>query len=217
MMTQTKSVTMSAGLALMLMTGTTAGREMPQWQPHLFLTASGDVWSPGGVDKDRFLASLGGTLSLVYWLDWNTQLKLSGSYAPLNTERYYWRPNPDSSFAPDIWDVKGSLRAVSLEFRRLFPTDNKNFLYLALGADYYDFGPVKGKYQIYGPGAVTSGEIIEERNPSKAFGGHFAPGLFFLFYPQVSVDVTVKIHFMYDGQNAVHWIEPTFTLGYRIF
>ena len=204
-------------MLLAIQAETSNARELPKWQPRLFLTATGSVWSPGGVDKDRFTASLGGSASLIYWFNWNTQVMLSGSYASLKTQRYYWLPAALGDTLPDVWEVKGSLWSASLELRRLFPTDNKNFLYLALGGDYYHFGPVKGDYQIYTTGPTISGQVTEERHPSEAAGFHFAPGLFFLFYPQVSVDVAVRLRFMYDGENALMWLEPAFTLGVRLF
>ena len=192
-------------------------RERPKWEPRLFVTATGAVWSPGGIDKDRFAASLGGSASVFYWMNWNTQLMVSGSYVGLKTQRFYWMPEALGDTLPDVWDVNGSLWVASLEARRMFPTDNKNYLYLALGGDYYHFGDVKGQYQIYTTGAVNTGEIREKRDPSDALGLHFAPGLFFLFYPQLSIDVAVRIHLLYDGEDVVYWLQPGFTVGYRIF
>jgi hypothetical protein len=193
------------------------GGETPRWEPRLFLTASGSVWSPGGNDKDRFTASLGGSASVFYWFNWNTQVMLSGSYARLNTQRYYWMPESLADSIPDVWDVKGGLWTVSLDVRRLFPADNKNYLYVGLGGSYYHFAQVKGTYQIYQTGAVQTGEVISERDPSEALGLHGGPGLFFLFYPRVSVDVTVQVHLLYDGDQVEYWLQPMFGIGYRLF
>jgi len=71
--------------------------------------------------------------------------------------------------------------------------------------------------RIYTTGAVITGEIRESRDPSDALGFHVAPGLFFLFYPQLSIDVAVRIHMLFDGQDAVYWLQPGFTVGLRLF
>ncbi len=193
-------------------------RLAPVWKPRLFLQVSGGVWSPGGVDKDRYLASLGGDLSAVYWFDWNTQLILTGSYAKLNTERFYWRPESlADSLSLDLWEVKGSLWAISAGIRKLFPADRMNYLYLDLGADYVKFGDVEGHWESYGVGSPITGDLIEHRNPDYAFGGHIAPGMFFLFYPQVSMDVALKFHILYDTEDVFYWLQPTFSVGVKIF
>jgi len=205
-------------LALLALCATeTRGRELPQWKPRLFVTASAGVWSPGGADQDRYLASLGASFSALYWFGWDTQIMLSGTYASLNTERYYWMPASLAGQSPDIWDVKGSLWAASLELRRLFPTDNKNYLYLAIGADLIHFGPVKGKYEIYGTEQPIKDVVSLQRDPSEAVGLHLSPGMFFLFHPRVSMDVTVRLHAMYDGEDSILWMEPSFAVGYRVF
>lgn len=212
-----KAIKILPGLAFLTLVAIQAsGRELPKWEPRLYLTGSAGVWSPGGVDKDRYLASLGGSLGVLYWFNWNTQVLLSGTYASLNTERYYWLPSYLAGSPPDVWDVKGSLWSTSLELRRLFPTDNKNYLYLAIGGDIFHFGQVEGNYEIYGT-TTTKGVISQKRDPSEAVGLHFAPGLFFLFHRKVPMDVTVRLHTLYDGEDAVLWIEPTFTVGYRLF
>lgn len=202
---------------LLLLPFAAEARELPEWKPRLFLAASGNVWSPGGVDRDRFLASLGGGISLLYWFDWNAQVMLTGGYSKLNTERYYWMTDTLAALSPDVWDVKADFYAASLELRRLLPTDRSNFLYLGIGVDYVHFGTVEGKYEIYSTTVPLKGTISEERDPSEAFGAHFAPGLFFLFHPRVCVDVTVRMNLLYDGDNTTLWVEPMFTMGYRLF
>ncbi len=204
-------------LGLILAANGALSAEQPRWQPHLFVTATGCVYSPGGVDKDRYLASLGGGMSLLYWFNWDTQILLSGSYSSLNTERYYWRPESLADSTLDYWDVRGELFVVSAEVRRLFPTDNRNFIYLGIGADYFNFGTVDGQYEIYGTGSPVVGQIKEKRDPDQAIGGHLVPGLFFLFHPKVSMDVAVRLHLLYDGEETIFWLQPAFTLGYRVF
>ena len=206
-----------AAIVISMIHGVAFGLERPRWEPRLFVTATGAVWSPGGIDKDRFTASLGGSASVFYWINWNTQLMVSGSYVGLKTQRFYWMPEALGDTLPDVWDVNGSLWVASLEARRMFPTDNKNYLYLALGGDYYHFGDVKGQYQIYTTGAVITGEVREKRDPSDALGFHIAPGLFFLLYPRLSIDVAVRIHMLFDGQETVYWLQPGFSVGLRIF
>ena len=79
---------MLAALAIISLFGRVAlSRETPKWKPRLFVTATGAVWSPGGIDKDRFAASLGGGASLIYWFNWNTQLMLTGAYRQRTTTR----------------------------------------------------------------------------------------------------------------------------------
>jgi hypothetical protein len=190
----------------------------PAWKPRLMILAGGSVWSPGSEDKDRFLASFGGNLTALYWVRWNTQLALTGSYSRLNTDRFYWWPSEVADTTTiDVWNVDGSLWTASLEARHMFPSDQVNYLYLGAGLDYFHFGDVKGSYEIYGTGQVTKGDVINQREPAQAFGAHFSPGLFFLFHPRVPVDVSLRLHLLYDGEETAFWLQPAFCIGYRLF
>ncbi|RJP77666.1 MAG: hypothetical protein C4524_08055 [Candidatus Zixiibacteriota bacterium] len=189
----------------------------PAWKPRLMVTAGGSVWSPGSEDKERFLASFGGSLTAIYWARWNTQLALSLGYSPLNTDQFYWKPEALQDTTVDVWEVEGSLWTVSAEIRQMFPTDQVNYLYLGAGVDFYYFGDVEGRWEAYGTAQPLQGNIVAQRDPSQAFGLHASPGLFFLFHPRVPVDIALRLHLLYDGEETAFWLQPTFNLGYRIF
>jgi hypothetical protein len=214
---------MAVVLALVLLSCANAQittRSKPSWQPRWLVEVAGNVWSPGGVDKNQFTTSLGGSLSLIYWINWDTQLLVSGALASLKTDAYNWLPfdAADTSITLNDVNVKGSLRVLSVEARKLFPSDRQNFLYLGLGFDYFSFGEIKGSYQRTDVGNPTPfyESFTTNRDPSSAVGAHVTPGLFFLLYPKIPVDIAIRFNGMYDGDHTMIWVEPMFGIGYRI-
>jgi hypothetical protein len=195
-------------------------RNRPGWEPRWLVEISGNVFSPGGIDKNRYTTSLGGGLSVIYWINWDTQFLITASTTSLKTNEYYWLPfDPaDTNFTISQLEVKGSAQVFSLEARKLFPSDRQNYLYLGVGADYFNFGTIKGSYQYLGAlqTTPTAQRFTEHRDPSWAAGVHISPGLFFLLYPKISVDIAIRAHLLYDGKNSTTWLEPTFGIGYRI-
>jgi hypothetical protein len=197
-------------------------RNRPGWEPRWLVEVSGNVFSPGGVDKDRYSTSLGAGLSLIYWINWDTQLLVSGALTSLKTNEYYWLPfDPaDTTITISQLEVKGRARIFSVEARKLFPSDRQNYLYLGLGLDYFSFGTVKGSYYIQQsytnpPVPAHTESFSKQRDPTWAAGVHISPGLFFLLYPRIPVDIAIRAHLLYDGKNSIGWIEPTFGIGYR--
>jgi hypothetical protein len=196
-------------------------RNKPGWEPRWLVEVSGNVFSPGGVDKNRYTTSLGASLSVIYWINWDTQLLVSGATSSLKTDEYYWLPfDPaDTSITISQLEVKGRLQVLSVEARKLFPSDRQNYLYLGVGLDYFRFGTIKGSYTYVKPPEITTPTAVsftEHRDPSWAAGVHLSPGLFFLLYPKIPVDIAIRVHVLYDGKNSMAWMEPTFGIGYRI-
>jgi len=90
-------------------------------------------------------------------------------------------------------------------------------LYLGVGADLYYFGDVKGDYEVYVTGQPIKGTISGKRYSSYAGGLHLVPGMFFVFHRKVFMDVGVRVHFLYDGEDNPYWLEPFFSVSYRLF
>lgn len=194
--------------------------EAPYWKPRLAFTASANVWSPGGADEDIFEVSMGGSVSLVYWYKLNKQISLSISHTKLKTKQAYWMDEVGvDTLGADTWELDGSLWTASLEHRWMLPADRINFVYFGIGVDYYHFGPIEGFWEVYQSTFPTYSyfPINEKRNPSDAGGIHVVPGMFFIFYKKVYIDVGIQLHYMIDGNQNPYWLVPRFSLSWRVF
>jgi hypothetical protein len=188
--------------------------EPRQWEPRLALLGGVGIWSPKDYDANLYQTSLGFEVGLMYWYRPNNQIILGLNFVSLKTQQEYWRALADT-LTFDVWDVKGSLTTLNLEVRQLFPADNINYLYLGVGGDLHYFGDIVGNYEIYGVQQPIKGTIREKRDHTFAGGLYVVPGMFFIFYKQVYVDIGLRGHWMYDGQRNTYWLNPAFMLGWR--
>ncbi|MCX6640366.1 MAG: hypothetical protein NTW14_07795 [bacterium] len=189
--------------------------ERGPWESRLALTGTVGIWSPKGDDATVFGVSLGGGLSLNYWYNPRTQVILGINYSSLKTQQEYFRGLVDT-LTFDVWDVQGRLFSTQLEFRQLFSADNLNYLYLGAGGELVFFGDIVGNYEIYGTQQPIKGTIRTKRDPNFAGGLFVDPGMFFLFYKKVFVDVGVRVHWLYDGKRSTYWLQPAFSAGWRL-
>ena len=181
---------------------------------------SGNILSPGGADKNRFTTSLGLGVTIINRINWDTQLLVTGTSTNMKTDPYYWLPfDPaDTSVSLSNIDVSGSIQTLGLEARRLFPSDRQNYLYLGLGVDFFNFGEISASWMEQQAGTTQSPQphsITTKRDPSWAAGVHVSPGLFFLVYPKISVDISIRVHALYDGKHTIGWLEPNFGMGLK--
>ncbi len=211
-----KYLTLVSLLALFSQAGIVQGADYPTFSPRLGISGSASVWSPGGSDGDLFQASMGWGVSLLYWFNTRNQVQLRGTYTLLAAREDFWAEKLAPGMIFDAWDVDAKMWSVSLELRRLFPTDRKNYLYIGGGADLYIFETIEGRYEIYQSGLPETGVISDERVPSLTGGFHFVPGMFIVLNKRLYLDVSVKAHFMIDGIHNPYWLEPCFALSYRI-
>lgn len=203
-------------LVLLLEVGNVEARERPSWSPRLGISGSAGVWSPGSSDGDLFQASMGWGVSVLYWFKSQNQIQLRGTYSLLAAREDFWAEKLAPGMLFDVWDVDAKLWTVSLELRRLFPTDRKNHLYIGGGLDVYFFDTIEGRYEIYQAGQPEKGTISDDREPSLTGGFHLMPGMFIVMHRRMYMDVSVRVHFLIDGIHNPYWLEPCFTMTYRI-
>ncbi|TKJ41099.1 hypothetical protein CEE37_05375 [candidate division LCP-89 bacterium B3_LCP] len=205
-------------LLLVLVVSSTVDAMKPViWHQRLGISGSASALSPGSSDGDIFQASMGWGISALYWYKFQTQIVLRASYSKLKANDSYWAEKLAPGEVFNVWRVKAQLFTVSVEFRRMFPTDAMNFLYIGGGPDLFFFDTIQGKYEIYGSGLPQKGTLIDERVPALCGGAHITPGMFIVLNRKMYLDVGVQVHLLIDGIRNPYWLEPTFTLTYRIF